>query len=79
MTTPTPPWDHTRRIAEEYESQLRRMGPPPLRPRPLSDARAIYEMVRLGDGKHAEAVAAVMWHCRLSVEEAQLAVQDGPR
>lgn len=63
-------------IAQEFKWQVNRMGSPPKEPRPVTDAREIFATVRQGDGKYAEAISAVMWHCGLSAEEAEEAVGD---
>lgn len=64
------------RIAREYDWQVSRMGPPPKKPRPKSDARDVFASVRQGDGKYDEAISAVMWHCGLSAEDAEEAIGD---
>lgn len=63
-------------IKREYRWQVERMGPPPQPPRPTSEARDIFATVRQGDGKYDEAIAAVMWHCGLSAEEAETSIGD---
>lgn len=63
-------------IEQEYSWQLERMGPPPQLPRPSSEARFVFETVRQGDGSFGEAIAAVMWHCGLSAEEAVSLIRD---
>lgn len=64
----------TSRISQEYEWIVSLMGPPSQHPKPNAFAREIFENVRLGDGRYEEAIAAVMWHCGLSVEEAEQAI-----
>jgi len=64
-------------IKQEYSWQVGRMGPPPRLPRPRSEARFIFATVRQGDGSYGEAIAAVMWHCGLSAEEAVHLIGDG--
>lgn len=54
------------------------MGPPP-EPGPIAQAREIFVTLRPRDGKYAEAIAAVMWHCGLCASEAEEAIKDIPR
>ena len=63
-------------IAREYHWQIQRMGSPPKEPKPASEAGKIFAMVRQGDGKYDEAIAAVMWHCGLTAEAALETISD---
>jgi len=63
-------------IKFEYRGMVARCGPPPRPPRPTSIAREIFATVRQGDGKYDEAIAAIMWHCGLSAEEAVNSIGD---
>ena len=63
-------------IAFEYRWSVGRKWKPLDPPLPKSEDRRNFADVKHGDGKQVEAIAAVMWHCAVTDEEAEEAIDD---